>query len=66
MANDKVAKKLYEWKPIYTRLAARPKIKWENDIREDLRILKINNWKTCIHDRDKWKVVVEKDKTLKQ
>jgi hypothetical protein len=31
------------WKPITTRLAGRPKIRWENDIKEDLRIMKINN-----------------------
>jgi hypothetical protein len=27
--------KLYEWKPIPTRLAGRPKIRWENDVKED-------------------------------
>jgi hypothetical protein len=53
MANDGVVKKLYEWKPISTRLAARPKIKWENDITGDLRTLKINNWTKCIQDRVK-------------
>jgi transposase len=51
MANDRVVKKLYEWKPISTRLAARPKIIWENVIKRDLRILKINNWTICIQDR---------------
>jgi hypothetical protein len=49
-----------------TRLAARPKIKWENYIKEDLRILKINNWTIRIQDRVKRKVVVEKVKTFKQ
>ena len=32
-------KKLYEWKPIPTRLAGRPKIRWENDIKEDFKNL---------------------------
>ena len=66
MANDRVVKKLYEWKPISARLAARPKIKCENDIKVDLRILKINNWTIYIQDRVKWKVVVEKAKTFKR
>jgi hypothetical protein len=66
MANDRVAKKLYEWKPISTRLAARPKFKWENDIKGDLSILKINNWTICSQDRVNWKVLVEKAKTSKQ
>jgi hypothetical protein len=37
-----MVKKLYEWKPIPTRLTERPKIRWENDTKEDLRITKIN------------------------
>jgi hypothetical protein len=33
--------------------------------KEDLRIVKINNWTKCIQDRVKWKEVVEKVETLK-
>jgi hypothetical protein len=41
------------WKLISTRLAAgRPKIRWEHNINEDLRIIKINNWKKCIQGQD--------------
>jgi len=39
---------------------------WENDIKEDLRIMKINNWKKCIQVRVKWTDVIEKAKTFKQ
>jgi hypothetical protein len=49
MTNDRMVKKLYEWKLICTRLAGRPNVGWENDIK-DLRIIKINNWKKCIQD----------------
>jgi len=38
----RMVKKLYEWKPIPTRLAGRQKIRWENDIKEDLRIMNFN------------------------
>jgi hypothetical protein len=55
MANDRIVKKLCQWKPIYTRFAGRPKIVWENDIKEDSRFLKINNWTKCIQVRVKWK-----------
>jgi hypothetical protein len=48
MTNDRMVKKLYEWKLISVRLAGRPEIRWENYIREDLRIMKINNWTKCI------------------
>jgi hypothetical protein len=30
-------------KPMPTRFAGRPKIRWENDVKEDLRIMKIND-----------------------
>jgi hypothetical protein len=30
-----MAKKLYDWQPISTRLAGRPESRWENDIKEE-------------------------------
>jgi hypothetical protein len=38
-----------------TRLAGRPNIRWENDKKEDLRVMKINNWTKCFKDWIKWK-----------
>jgi len=56
IASDRMVKKLYEWKP---------KITWENNVKEDLSIMKMNNWTRCIRYRVKWKEVVEKAKTFK-
>jgi hypothetical protein len=47
-------------------LAGRPKIIWENAIKDDLRPMKINNWIKCIQGPVKWKEAVEKAKTLNQ
>jgi hypothetical protein len=58
-------KNLYEWKPISTRSAGRPKNSWKNGIKENLSTMKINNWTRCIQDRIKWREVVEKTKTFK-
>jgi hypothetical protein len=41
-------------------LAGRPIIRGENDIKEYLRIMTINNCTKCIQDRVKWKKVVER------
>jgi len=30
------------------KLAGRSKIGWENDIKEALRIMRVNNWTMCI------------------
>ena len=62
MINDMTIKKLFEWKQIYTRLAGRQETGWENDTKEELRVMKVNNWTKSIQNRVKWKEVVEKAK----
>jgi hypothetical protein len=66
MTNDIMVKKIYEWQLISTRLAGNPKIIWENAIKKDLRIMKINNWTKCIQEWVIWKEAVEKAKPFKQ
>jgi hypothetical protein len=63
---ERIVKKLHEWKPISTRLAGTPKIIGENDIKDDLRHTKVNNWTKCIQIRVKCKEVVEKGKIVNQ
>ena len=53
-------------KPILTRPLGRPKIRWEVNIINDIKKLKIKNWTGCIQDRNKWKLYVEKAKTFKE
>jgi len=48
-----VKKKVYKWKPMLTRPLGRPKNRWEDDIRNDMKKLKIKNWTSCIQDRSK-------------
>jgi hypothetical protein len=64
MPDERVVKKVYEWKPKATRSLGRPKNRWENDVKNILNIMKICNWKDCIQDRHKWKGIVEKAKTF--
>lgn len=66
MTNDRMVKKLYERQPISTRLAGRPKIIWENDMKEDLRNMKINNWTKFIEEWVIWKEIVQKAKPFKK
>ena len=40
------------------------KNRWEDDIRKDMKELKVKNWITCIQDRNNWKLYVEKTKTF--
>jgi hypothetical protein len=44
------------------RSLGRTQTRWENDVKNDLNIMKIYNCKDCIQDRHKWKKIVEKPK----
>jgi hypothetical protein len=38
------------------------KVRWENDIKNDLIEIKLNDWRICIQHRNKWKGISEKAK----
>jgi hypothetical protein len=63
--NFSMVKKVYKWKPMLRRPLGRPKNRWEDGIRNNMKKLKIKNWTNCIQDRNNWKLYVEKDKTFK-
>jgi hypothetical protein len=61
-----MVKRVYKWKPMLTRSLGRPKNRWEDDKINDTKKLKIKNSTSCIQDRNKWKLYVEKAKTCKE
>jgi hypothetical protein len=64
MPETSVVKKMYKWKPLTGRPAGKPKSRWEDDIRNDMRRMEIDKWPEQVQDRPKRKVIVEKAKTL--
>jgi hypothetical protein len=42
MTNERVAKTIYKWKPYATRPKGRPRVRWEDNVRNDLR--KMGGW----------------------
>ena len=62
MPEARATKKIFKWNTLTMRPRGRLKYSWENII-QDLGQMKIKNWLTCVHDRAKWKDVVEKTKT---
>jgi hypothetical protein len=42
---------LLDWKPMGTRPVGRPKQRWREDVMEDLKNLKVKNWKETAKDR---------------
>jgi hypothetical protein len=65
MLEDRIVKRVYNWKPMLTRPLGRSGNRWEYGIRNDMKKLKIKNWTSCIEDRNKWKLYVKKAKTFK-
>jgi hypothetical protein len=48
-----------------TRPLGRPKNRWEDDIINDMKKLKIKNWTSCIQDRNKWNYMLRRPKRSK-
>jgi hypothetical protein len=44
----------------------RPRVRWEDDVRKDLRKMRVNNWKQRTQERKKWKEIIEQAKTHKR
>jgi hypothetical protein len=64
MPETSIVKKIYKWKPFTSRLVGRPKSRWEDDVRNDLKKMKIIKWTEQAQNHLKWKDIVEKAKTI--
>jgi hypothetical protein len=42
----------------------RPKLRWQDDVLEDIKSMNVRNWKNVAQDRERWKKVVEQARTL--
>jgi hypothetical protein len=63
MEDDRMVKKLTNWKQFGKRPAERPKNRWIDGILKDMEVLKVKNWKELTRNRKQWNNVVEKAKT---
>jgi hypothetical protein len=64
MAEESIVQKIKRWKPMSKRPIWRPKTRCEDGVLGDIRILNVNNWKKVAQDRDRWKEVVQRARTL--
>jgi len=66
MTKERVAKTIYKWKPNAARPKGRPRVRWEDDVRNDLRKMGVNNWKQRAQERKQWKEITEQARTHKE
>jgi hypothetical protein len=64
MSEDNTVQKIKQWKPMSKRPIGRPKMSWEDEVLEDVRSMNVRNWKKVAQDRDSWKKVVQRARTL--
>jgi len=60
MPETSIVKKIHKWKPFTRRPIGRSKSRWEDDVRNDLKKMKLIKWTEQVQDRLKRKEVVEK------
>jgi hypothetical protein len=66
MDTSRTAKRILEWKPMGRRPLGRPKRRWSDDVCDDLKVLKVRNWKELAMDRKAWSDMSEKAKPTKE
>jgi hypothetical protein len=64
MTEEDIEQKIKKWKPMSKQPIGRPKTRWEDDVLGDIRRVNVNSWKKVAQDRDRWKEVVERARTL--
>jgi len=53
-----------KWNPRY--ILVRPRLRWDDDVRDDLRKMRVNNWKQKAEERKPWRGIIEQAKTHKE
>jgi hypothetical protein len=58
--DDSTLKKLINTKPDGARSVGRLKLRWEDGVDQDMRILGVKNWKKVALNRDEWAQLLKK------
>jgi hypothetical protein len=59
----RTVKKLTEWEPCSSRPVGKPRLSWMDQVEEDLKKMKVRNWKEKCKDRRLWNEIVKHTKT---
>jgi hypothetical protein len=60
MNNNRTLKKIFNTKPDKVRTVGRPKLRWEDGVDQDIRMLGFKNWKKVALDRNEWAKLLKK------
>jgi hypothetical protein len=63
MDQTRPTRKLLDWKPMGNRPVRRPRQRWQENVMEDLKNLKVKNWKEISKVRRTWRDFTQRAKT---
>jgi hypothetical protein len=62
MDNNRTVKKVLDTKPIGTRKIGRPKLRWEDDVIQDIKTTGVKNWRNLAMEKESWQMLLRKAK----
>jgi hypothetical protein len=65
MYATRTVKKLTEWEPYLSRPVGRPRVRWLEQVEEDLKKMNVRNWRENCKDRRLWNEIVKQPKPTK-
>jgi hypothetical protein len=63
MDATRTVKKLTEWEPCLSRPVGRPRLRWFEQVEEDLRRMKVRSWRKKCGFRRLWNEIIKQAKT---
>jgi hypothetical protein len=63
MDTTRIVKKVTEREPCSSRSVGRPRLKWLDQVEEDLKKMKVRIWREKCKDRRMWNEIVKQAKT---
>jgi hypothetical protein len=62
MDNNRTVKKVFNTKPTGIREIGRPKLRWEDDVNQDIKTLGVKNWRNVAMEKKNWQKLLRKTK----
>jgi hypothetical protein len=63
MDKTRTVKKLTDWDPRLSRSVGKPRVIWLNQVEDDLKNMRVRNWREKCKDRRLWNEIVKHAKT---
>jgi hypothetical protein len=64
-SENRTIKNIFNTKPEGTRKVGRPKLRWEECVCQDIRILGVKTWRSVALNREEWRIILRKARAHK-